>query len=246
MLKNMYNDTRKYGYARVSTEDQDLSLQINAIEKYGVDHMFSESASGKNMERKELKVVLKLMRPGDTLVVWKIDRLGRSLMGVLNVIKEIRDRDIEFVSITENFDTSTPMGNAMMQIALVFAELERNMISERTKAGMAAAKARGKKAGRSNYILSHPVRYELFCELWVTGRIPDGDMSYSMVQDAMNKAQSRPLIKSAASISNWKRRSWDGFDIIAADHARDRMQRMENETYADLITRARFEIDGGN
>tara|TARA_B110000977_G_C11041423_1_gene479029 strand:- start:406 stop:1143 length:738 start_codon:yes stop_codon:yes gene_type:complete len=240
----MYKDTRKYGYARVSTEDQDLSLQINALEKYGVDHMFSESASGKNMERKELKMVLRLMRPGDTLVVWKIDRLGRSLMGVLNVIKEIRDKDIEFVSITEQFDTTTPMGNAMLQIALVFAELERNMISERTKAGMAAAKARGKKAGRTNYILSHPKRYELFCQLWVMGRIPDGDMSYSMVQDAMNKAQSKPLMKSAASISNWKRRGWDGFDVLAADHAAANMQKLETETYADLVARSRVDLDG--
>lgn len=242
----MTNTTVKYGYARVSTEDQDLSLQDDALRKFGVDHIFSESASGKNMERKELKMVLKLMRKGDTLVVWKIDRLGRSLMGVLGVIKDLRDQGIEFVSITENFDTTTPMGNAMLQIALVFAELERNMISQRTKAGMASAKARGKKVGRSNYILSHPKRYELFCELWITGRIPDGDMSYSMVQDAMNSKQSKPFIKSAASISNWKRRGWDGFDVLAADHARDRMTKADDESYADFIARSRFEIDNGN
>jgi len=235
--------TRIYGYARVSTEDQDMGLQIAAFEKYGVDHMFSESASGKNMNRKRLQDLLKVMRDGDTLVVWKIDRLGRSLMGVLGVIAELRKRSIEFVSITEQFDTTTPMGNAMMQIALVFAELEREMISERTKAGMAAAKMRGKKAGRTHYILSHPKRYELFCKLWVQGRIPDGNMSYAMIRDDMNAEQSDPFIKSSASISNWKGRDWKGFDVLAADYARDAMRKLDGETYADLIARARSEME---
>lgn len=239
----MKKDTRIYGYARVSTEDQDMGLQMAAFEKYGVDHMFSESASGKNMKRKQLGYLLRVMQDGDTLVVWKIDRLGRSLMGVLDILKQLQDRDIKFVSITEQFDTTTPMGEAMMKIALVFAELERNMIAERTKAGIAAAKARGKKFGRSNYVLSHPKRYELFCELWVTGRIPDGDMSYAMIQSEMNKVQSKPIMKSAASISNWKRRGWDGFDVLAADHAKT-MRRLDGEKYADLVARARAEIDG--
>lgn len=144
-----------YGYARVSTDDQDMALQIAALTKYGIPeaHIFSEHASGKNMQRKELQDLLtRFLRPGDKLVVWKLDRLGRDLAGVLATIDTIQKADIEFVSLTEHFDTTTPMGKAFLQIALVFAELERNMISERTKAGMAAAKAAGSKFGRAPLI----------------------------------------------------------------------------------------------
>lgn len=141
-----------FGYARVSTDDQDLTLQIAALKKHGVDAMFSEHASGKTVQRKELKRVLRLLRRGDTLVVWKLDRLGRDLKGVLEVIEDLNKDGIELVSLTEMFDTKSPMGKAFLQISLVFAELERNMISERTKVGMAAKRAAGQRYGRKPLI----------------------------------------------------------------------------------------------
>jgi len=151
-----------FGYARVSTDDQDLTLQEAALKRHGIlpVHMFSEHASGKNMERKELKLVVRLMRRGDTLVVWKLDRLGRTLSGVLEMIEKLNKDGIALVSLTESFDTTTPMGKAFLQIALVFAELERNMISERTKAGMAARKAADPdvKWGAKKAIEEHPKR----------------------------------------------------------------------------------------
>lgn len=140
----------KFGFARVSTDDQDLSLQLQALEKEGIPEIrvFAEHASGKTVKRANIERMFRIMTKGDTLVVWKLDRLGRDLAGVLGVIKRLADEGIELISITERFDTSTPMGKAFMQISLVFAELERNMISERTKAGIAAQKAAGKKFGR--------------------------------------------------------------------------------------------------
>lgn len=140
----------KFGFARVSTDDQDLSLQMAALEKEGIvpELVFAEHASGKTVKRANIERMFRIMTKGDTLVVWKLDRLGRDLAGVLEVIKRLNDEGIELISITERFDTATPMGKAFMQLSLVFAELERNMISERTKAGMAAKKAAGQKFGR--------------------------------------------------------------------------------------------------
>lgn len=146
-------DNRTFGYARVSTDDQEMTLQIAALERYGVDHIFSEHASGKTVvKRKELARVLKQMRGGDVLVVWKLDRLGRNMLEILELVEELKEKKILLVSLTENVDTTSPMGRAFFQIAMVFAELERNMIAERTKAGMAAARAAGKVFGRKPLI----------------------------------------------------------------------------------------------
>lgn len=149
-----------FGYARVSTDDQEMALQVAALKKHGVEHIFSEHASGKSMERKSLKRVVKVMRAGDTLVVWKLGRLGRTLTGVLEMIEALNRDGINLVSLTESFDTTSPMGKAFLQIALVFAELERNMISERTKAGMAARKAADPtvKWGARHFLDDYPER----------------------------------------------------------------------------------------
>ena len=154
-----------YGYARVSTDDQDMELQYAAMAREGIrpEMIFSEHASGKSMNRKSLQDLLtRFLREGDTLVVWKLDRLGRTLTGVLETVEDMDRRGIELVSITERFDTSTPMGKAFMQIAMVFAELERNMISERTKAGMAARKAADPtvKWGARHFLDDYPERME--------------------------------------------------------------------------------------
>lgn len=162
-----------FGYARVSTDDQDLALQMAALIRHGVpeERIYSEHASGKDMNRKALHRVVRVMRPGETLVVWKLDRLGRTLTGVLGMIERLAKDNIDLISITESFNTQTPMGKAFLQIALVFAELERNMISERTKAGMAARKAAdpGVKWGSKHFLRDYPKHLEHLQGLYNVG-----------------------------------------------------------------------------
>ena len=150
------------GYARVSTDDQELRLQIEALTRYGVpeQQIIQEKASGGKMDRQGLRRLLKSLRSGDQVVVWKLDRLGRSLTGVIDVVEQIHAKGAELHSITEKIDTSSAMGRAFFHITLVFAELERSMISERTKAGMAARKAEdpGIKWGMKHFIKDYPER----------------------------------------------------------------------------------------
>ena len=176
-----------FGYARVSTDDQDMALQVAALEKYGVQHIFSEHASGKTMERKSLKRVIKVMRSGDTLVVWKLDRLGRTLPGVLEMIEQLNKDNINLVSLTESFDTTSPMGKAFLQIALVFAELERNMISQRTKAGMAARKAADPsvKWGAKHFLSDFPERMKHVQGLYNAGEFSLEDRPSEKNPDAV-------------------------------------------------------------
>jgi DNA invertase Pin-like site-specific DNA recombinase len=209
---------RTYGYVRVSTDDQDLTLQVNALERYGVDFIFSDKASGKSMKRVGLKRAVKVMRSGDILVVWKLDRLGRNLMGVLEMVESLKEAGIELVSITEQFDTTSPMGKAFMQIAMVFAELERNMISERTKAGMAAGKAAGKRFGRAHSIRDFPKRIALLDELDRADQLRDVDgellMSAQALADKLNACDPKaPVISNPETVRRWKR---EGFQWLAA------------------------------
>lgn len=138
-----------FGYARVSTDDQNPALQLDALRKAECPiKIYRDELSGKNLQRPQLQKLLKAIGPGDVLVVWKLDRLCRSLRDLLNLLEDFRARQIQFRSLTESFNTSTPAGRAMMQMIGVFAEFERGMISERTKAGTARAKANGVKLGR--------------------------------------------------------------------------------------------------
>jgi DNA invertase Pin-like site-specific DNA recombinase len=139
----------KYGYARVSTDDQKADLQQAALKKSGCKKVFTDDGiSGATTKRPALLRCIKAMKHGDTLMVWKMDRLGRSLRDLIIMLDGFRDRRIEFRSLTEPIDTKTPTGRAMWQMIGVLAELERSMISERTRAGAAAARARGVKFGR--------------------------------------------------------------------------------------------------
>jgi len=211
--------SKTYGYVRVSTDDQDLTLQINALERYGVDFIFSDRASGKSMKRAGIKRAVKIMRPGDTLVIWKLDRLGRNLMGVLEMVEHLAATGIELVSITEQFDTTSPMGKAFMQIAMVFAELERNMISERTKAGMAAGRAAGKKFGRAHSIRDVPERIAKLRELDAAGelRTEDGGLLMSANQimaklNDLDTARKTAPINNPETIRRWWREGFEGLD----------------------------------
>lgn len=137
----------KIGYARVSTKDQNLDLQIDALKKYECSEIFQEKiSSGK--DRPELQKVLKYLRTGDIFVVWRMDRIGRSLVELLNIINDLNKRNISFVSITDNIDTTSSMGKFQLSIFGAFSEYEKNLISERTRAGLEAAKKKGVVGGR--------------------------------------------------------------------------------------------------
>jgi DNA invertase Pin-like site-specific DNA recombinase len=136
------------GYARVSTKDQDRALQIDALKAAGCEKIFEETASGAKRDREQLAAALEFARKGDCLVVWKVDRLARSLSHLLAVAEDLKARGIDFRSLTENFDTTTPSGEAFFQICGVMAQLERKLIEERREAGLAKARSLGKKFGR--------------------------------------------------------------------------------------------------
>lgn len=147
------NDTSKlFGYARVSMQNQDLDLQMDALRKYGLgdENIFVEKISGKikSAERPQLDTCLKMLRTGDTLVVWKLDRLGRSLHDLVNILSMLEERGIHFHSLTEIINTSTPTGKLMFHLVAVFAEFERSLNKERTLAGLEAARRRGVVGGR--------------------------------------------------------------------------------------------------
>jgi DNA invertase Pin-like site-specific DNA recombinase len=138
------------GYARVSTLDQNLDLQRDALVAAGcsLDRIYTDQASGKNTERLGLREAMAFLRPRDTLVVWKLDRLGRSLTDLIELVQGLQARDIGFRSLQEQIDTTTSGGKLVFHIFAALAEFERDIIRERTHAGLAAARARGKRGGR--------------------------------------------------------------------------------------------------
>ncbi|MFN8478768.1 MAG: recombinase family protein [Kouleothrix sp.] len=142
----------KVGYARVSTIDQTLSLQQDALNAAGCERIFTDTMSGAKAERPGLVQALTFMRSGDVLVVWKLDRLGRSLKNLIDVVTELDTLGIGFRSVTENIDTTTSGGKLIFHIFGALAEFERELILERTQAGLVAARARGRKGGRPRAI----------------------------------------------------------------------------------------------
>lgn len=136
------------GYARTSTADQSIDLQTDALRSAGCERIFAEQVSGTRDDRPELTRALDYVRPGDTLVVWRLDRLGRSLRHLLDVVDGLGKAGVQFRSLTEGLDTTTPAGTLLFTIVGAIAEFERKIIVERTNAGLAAARARGRVGGR--------------------------------------------------------------------------------------------------
>lgn len=136
------------GYARVSTADQTLNLQQDALEKAGCTKIFTDTSSGAKVERQGLVEALSYVRAGDTLVVWRLDRLGRSLKDLIEKLTALHTRNIGFKSFTENIDTTTSGGKLIFHMFGALAEFERDLIKERTNAGLQAARARGRRGGR--------------------------------------------------------------------------------------------------
>ncbi len=137
------------GYARVSTVEQDLGLQLDALQAAGATRVFEDhGVSGAKTERPGLNAALSFLREGDTLVVWKLDRLGRSMTHLLHTVTDLESRGVGFRSLTENVDTTTPTGRLVFHIFGALGQFERDLIRERTNAGLTAAAARGRKGGR--------------------------------------------------------------------------------------------------
>ncbi len=136
------------GYARVSTEEQTLHLQRDALQAASCDRLFTDTASGANAERPGLTEALDHLRAGDTLVVWRLDRLGRSLKHLIETVAQLAERGIGFKSLTEQIDTTTSGGKLIFHVFGALAEFERDVIRERTRAGLSAARARGRRRSR--------------------------------------------------------------------------------------------------
>jgi DNA invertase Pin-like site-specific DNA recombinase len=176
------------GYARVSKGDeQNNTLQTKALRGAGCRRLFEEAASGGRWDRPELRRMLDQLREGDMVVVWKLDRLSRSLKDVLHIMERIAEAGAGFRSLTENIDTTTPAGRMMMQMVGSFAEFERAMIRERTSAGLAAARAEGRTGGRRKK-LDAAKRHEI-AESVITGRKSGADMArlYNISQPTVSR-----------------------------------------------------------
>src|SRR3989475_6944664 len=149
----------KIGYCRVSTDDQNPDLQLAALKRAGCKRIFTDKATGAHVKRSQLAKCLASLQAGDMLVVWKLDRLGRSLRDLITLLDDLKARGVAFRSLTEAIDTATATGRAMWQMVGILAELERSLIQERTKAGRAAAKARGIKMGRKKLLTLQQVSH---------------------------------------------------------------------------------------
>ena len=145
----------KIGYVRVSKHEQHEALQIDALKEAGCEKWLVDKVTGSKAGRKGLDEALAYLRPGDTLVVWKLDRAGRSLAHLIELLKGLKEREIEFLSITEQIDTTTPGGKLIFHLMGALAEFERDLIRERTNAGLAAARARGHVGGRPRKLKSN-------------------------------------------------------------------------------------------
>ena len=149
----------KIGYCRVSTDEQNPDLQLAALKRAGCRRIFTDKATGAHVRRPQLTRCLAALQAGDVLVVWKLDRLGRSLHDLIGLLDDLKARGVAFRSLTEAIDTATATGCAMWQMVGILAELERSLIQERTKAGRAAAVARGVKMGRKPLLSAQQVAH---------------------------------------------------------------------------------------
>lgn len=159
------------GYARVSTVDQDLTLQIDALTKAGCERIFTDKASGAKSDRPGLVDALEFARSGDALVIWKLDRLGRSIRGLIELAAGLSARNVDFRSLTDGFDTATPSGRLLFHILASVAEMERELIRERTIAGLAAVRAKGGSGGGRKAVMT-PEKIDTAQKLLAAGDKP--------------------------------------------------------------------------
>lgn len=171
----------KYGYARVSTKDQLLDLQIDALEKYGCDKIYFEIAKGARADRPEWLSLLSKISSGDTLIVWKLDRMGRSLHHLIKVVNDLLDRNIGIISLNDPIDTTTAQGKLMFNIFASLAEFEKDLIRERTMAGLKSARARGRMGGRPKGLPKNAIKKAAIAEaLYKQGELSVNDIALQL------------------------------------------------------------------
>ncbi|WP_413895458.1 recombinase family protein [Rhodoferax sp.] len=173
----------KIGYARVSTDDQTLDLQLDALKRVGCRNIYQEHGSGKSATRPQLEECLKALREGDTLFVWRLDRLGRNLASLIHTVTALESNKIGFVSITERIDTASSSGRLVFHVFASLAEFERNLIRERTMAGLTAARARGRKGGRRPSLSPKDIRA-------VRAFLKTGELTVGEIAQRFNVARS--------------------------------------------------------
>lgn len=186
------------GYGRVSTDDQNLDLQLDALNAVGCSQIYTEkeSRSIKTLDRPELANALRALRAGDTLVVWKLDRLGGNLVDLITTVDDLSHRGIHFRSVTENIDTSTATGRLFFQFVAMLAEFERNRLIERTRAGLAAARARGRIGGRRKALTDRQVKK-------IVALLRDPEISISEVCEQFGVSRST-LYKYVGSVAPYR------------------------------------------
>ena len=158
------------GYARISTDDQSLDLQLDALNQAGCERVFTDKASGAKKNRLGLTEALSHLREGDVLAIWKLDRLGRTVKGLVDFVGELAEREVQFRSLTDGIDTTTPTGRFFFHVMASLAQMERELIAERTKAGLDAARKRGRLVGRKRSMT--PSKIESAKQLLSTGMLP--------------------------------------------------------------------------
>lgn len=154
-----------FGYARVSTEDQDMGMQVDALKKYGCDQIFKEKISAVAKNRHQFNAMLRSLRDGDVIAIWKLDRLGRKLLDIAELAERMNKKGVQLISLTQKIDTTSPMGKAFFHLMAIFAEMERDMISERTKAGMARLREQGVKFGNPTTIVGEK-KLAMLDDIW--------------------------------------------------------------------------------
>jgi len=165
------------GYARVSTRDQNLDLQNEALIKAGCEKLFDDKISGSRAERPGLTKALEILRKGDTLVVWKLDRLGRSVKNLVDLVGELHKQGVQFKSLTDAIDTGTPSGRFFFHVMASLAEMERELTAERTRAGLEVARTLGRKGGRKRLMTASKI--ESAKKLLVNG-VPPKDVAKNL------------------------------------------------------------------
>ena len=184
----------RIGYARVSTGDQTLDLQRDALERAKCRQIYEEHASGKTTVRPELDACLKSLRKGDTLVVWRLDRLGRSLGDLIHLTTELRSRGVDFESLTERIETGSSAGKLIFHVFASLAEFERNLIRERTMAGLRAARARGRNGGRPKKLRTKDI--QAIKALMTAGELPVQDIAdrFGVSRSTLYRNGARPRV----------------------------------------------------
>jgi DNA invertase Pin-like site-specific DNA recombinase len=165
------------GYARVWTDDQNLALQLDALKKIGCERVFTDKVGGARLDRPGLNDALSHLRAGDTLVVWKLDRLGRSVKGLVDLVNALEAREVHFRSLTDGIDTKTPAGRFFFHIMASLAQMERELIIERTRAGLAAARKLGRIGGRRRRMTDNKIKA---ARRLLTGGTPPRDVAENL------------------------------------------------------------------